>query len=137
MRTIKVKLDKDLSAYRGRDYYFCEESGRYYTRQPEGAIKYDKDGEVIKDDWKWLTTTDNYELEPDCHVADDVEIVIDTTFEGYHGGDTVYSKRHGKNMIIFMAHRREEVGSSEGAIVTGYTLSDMTNVTPDEVEDAH
>ena len=124
MRTIKVKFDKNLSAYRGRDYYFCEENGRYYTRQPEGAIKYDKDGKVIKDDWKWLTTTDNYELEPDCHVADDVEIVIDTTFEG-------------KNMVIFMAHRREEVGSSEGAIVTGYTLSDMTNVTPDEVEDAH
>ena len=121
MRTIKVKLDKDLSAYRGRDYYFCEESGRYFT----------------KIDGEWHTTTNNYYLEPDCHVADDVEIVIDTTFEGYHGGDTVYSKRHGKNMIIFMAHRREEVGSSEGAIVTGYTLIDMTNVTPDEVEDAH
>lgn len=119
MRTIKVKFDKNLSAYRGRDYYFCEESGRYYT----------------KIDGEWHTTTNNYYLEPDCHVADDVEIVVVEKTKEYHGGDTVYSKKHGKNMVIFMAHRTQEVGGE--AKVTHYTLIDMTNVTPDEVEDAH
>jgi hypothetical protein len=60
MRQIKVKFDEGLSAYRGRKYYLCEETGRYFTQI---------DGE-------WLTCTDNYWLEPDCHVADDVEIVV-------------------------------------------------------------
>lgn len=56
-------------------------------------------------------------------------------FQGYHGGDLVYSKKHGKNMIIFMAHREQRVG--EEPRVTHYTFSDMTSATPDEVEDAH
>ena len=94
MKQLKVKFDKNVSAYRGRDYYFCEENGRYYC----------------KVSGEWCTTTNNYYLEPDCHVASDIEIVIDTTFEGYHGGDTVYSKKHGKNMTIFMAHREHRVG---------------------------
>lgn len=76
MRQIKVKFDESLSAYRGRKYWLCEETGRYYTRQPKGALHYDASGKVIEDDWEWLTCTDNYWLEPDCHVADDVEIVV-------------------------------------------------------------
>ena len=56
-------------------------------------------------------------------------------FQGYHGGDLVYSKKHGKNMTIFMAHREQRVG--EEPRVTHYTFSDMTSATPDEVEDAH
>lgn len=59
----------------------------------------------------------------------------ETTFEGYHAGDFVYSKKHGKNMTIFMAHREQRVG--EEPRVTRYTFSDMTSATPDEVEDAH
>ena len=61
MRQIKVKLDENLSAYRGRDYYYCKDNRRYYT----------------KVDGEWHTTTNNYYLEPDCHVADDVEIVVE------------------------------------------------------------
>lgn len=61
MRQIRVKLQEGLSAYRGRDYYFCEESGRYFT----------------KIDGEWHTCTDNYYLEPDCPVADDVEIIVE------------------------------------------------------------
>ncbi len=59
-RQIKVKFDESLSAFRGRKYWLCEETGRYFTQI---------DGE-------WLTCADNYYLEPDCHVADDVEIVV-------------------------------------------------------------
>lgn len=62
MREIRVKLDENLSAYRGRKYYFCEANGRYY----------------VKDGKEWLTTTNNYYLEPDCHVADDVKIIVES-----------------------------------------------------------
>lgn len=119
MRQIKVKFEENLSAYRGRKYYLCEETGRYFTQI---------DGE-------WLTCTDNYYLEPDCHVAADVEIVVEPTVKEYHGGDEVYSKRHGKNMVIFMANRVQEYGRP--AYVESYTLIDMTKVTPEEVEDKH
>lgn len=61
MRKIKVKLDENLSAYRGRDYYYCKDNRRYYT----------------KVDGEWTTTTDNYYLEPDCHVASDIEIIVE------------------------------------------------------------
>lgn len=61
---IKVMFDKDLSNSRGRDYYLGD-NGRYFTRQPEGAIQYDNDGKAIKDNWKWVICTDNYDLEPD------------------------------------------------------------------------
>lgn len=61
MRQIKVKLDENLSAYRGRDYYYCKDNRRYYT----------------KVDGEWHTCTNNYYLEPDCHVASDIEIVVE------------------------------------------------------------
>lgn len=61
---IKVTFDEDLSKSRGRDYYLGD-NGRYFTRQPEGALRYDGNGQVIKDDWKWVICTDNYYLEPD------------------------------------------------------------------------
>lgn len=61
---IKVTYDEDLSKSRGRDYYLGD-NGRYFTRQPEGALRYDGNGQVIKDDWKWVICTDNYYLEPD------------------------------------------------------------------------
>lgn len=59
-RTRRVEYDESLSKSRGRDYYFCPDNGRYYTNI-EG---------------RWLTCTDNYYLEPDCHVSDDVKIVV-------------------------------------------------------------
>lgn len=59
-RIVRVWYDKSLSDYRCRKYYFCKESGRYFT----------------KVDGEWHTCTNNYDLEPDCHVADDVEIVV-------------------------------------------------------------
>ena len=61
---IKVVYDEDLSNYRGRDYYLGD-NGRYFTRQPEGALSYDDEGKVIKDNWNWVICTDNYYLEPD------------------------------------------------------------------------
>lgn len=61
---IKVTYDEDLSKSRGRDYYLGD-NGRYFTRQPDGALRYDGNGQVIKDDWKWVICTDNYYLEPD------------------------------------------------------------------------
>lgn len=63
-----------------------------------------------------------------------IKVKLDKTKE-YRPGETVYSKKHGKNMVIFMAHHSQEVGGE--AKLTHYTLIDMTNVTPDEVEDAH
>ena len=114
MRQIKVKFDESLSAYRGRKYYLCEETGRYFTQI---------DGE-------WLTCTNNYYLEPDCHVADDVEIVVVPSVKEYHGGQEVYSKRHGKNIHIMLAHHTK-------CKLDYYMMIDGTNVMPDEVEDAH
>lgn len=61
---IKVVYDEGLSNSRGRDLYLGD-NGRYFTRQPEGALSYDDDGKVIKDNWKWVICTDNYYLEPD------------------------------------------------------------------------
>lgn len=61
---IKVTYDENLSKSRGRDYYLGD-NGRYFTRQPEGALRYDGNGQVIRDDWKWVICTDNYYLEPD------------------------------------------------------------------------
>ena len=119
MRQIKVKFDDSLSAYRGRKYWLCEETGRYYTQI---------DGE-------WLTCTDNYWLEPDCHVADDVEIVVEPTVKEYHGGEEVFSKRHGKNIHIMMAHRSQQPNGE--CKVDYYTMVDCTKVMPDEVEDKH
>ena len=61
MRQIKVKFQEELSAYRGRNYYKCEETGRYYT----------------KVDGEWTTCTDNYYLEPDCPVSSNIEIIVE------------------------------------------------------------
>jgi len=61
---IKVVYDEGLSNSRGRDLYLGD-NGRYFTRQPGGALSYDDDGKVIKDNWKWVICTDNYYLEPD------------------------------------------------------------------------
>ena len=119
MRQIKVKFDESLSAYRGRKYYLCEETGRYFTQI---------DGE-------WLTYTNNYYLEPDCHVADDVEIVVVPSVKEYHGGQEVYSKKHGKNIHIMLAHHTQEHG--EKCKLDYYMMIDGTKVMPDEVEDAH
>lgn len=58
---IKVQYDEDLSCSRGRKYYFCEDNGRYYTNI--GGT--------------WYICTDNYCLEPDCHLDDNVEIVVE------------------------------------------------------------
>lgn len=60
MKEIKVVYNAELSAYRGRKYYYCEENKRYYTKGDDG----------------WFLCTDSYHLEPDCHVADDVKVVI-------------------------------------------------------------
>lgn len=61
---IKVVFDESLSNSRGRDYYLGD-NGRYFTRQPEGAIQYDNNGKAIKDNWQWVICTDNCHLEPD------------------------------------------------------------------------
>lgn len=58
---IKVQYDEGLSHSRGRKYYNCKENGRYYANI----------------DGTWYTCTDNYLLEPDCHLADNVEIVVE------------------------------------------------------------
>ena len=53
---------------------------------------------------------------------------------GFHGGDTVWSKKHGENRHILMAHRMEIDGRS---FVQRYTFTDGTGATAQEVEAAH
>ncbi|MDY4029835.1 MAG: hypothetical protein SOY69_01300, partial [Alloprevotella sp.] len=53
---------------------------------------------------------------------------------GFHGGDTVWSKKHGENKHILMAHRMEIDGRS---FVQRYTFTDGTGATAQEVEAAH
>ena len=50
--------------------------------------------------------------------------------EGFHGGDTVWSKQHGENKHILMAHH------ANGAIQS-YTFTDGTKAMAQEVEAAH
>ena len=50
--------------------------------------------------------------------------------EGFHGGDTVWSKQHGENKHILMAHH------ANGAIQS-YTFTDGTKAMAQEVESAH
>jgi hypothetical protein len=54
--------------------------------------------------------------------------------EGFHGGDTVWSKKHGENKHILMAHRMEIDGRS---FVQSYSFTDGTGATAQEVEAAH
>ena len=54
--------------------------------------------------------------------------------EGFHGGDTVWSKKHGENKHILMAHRMEIDGRS---FVQSYSFTDGTGATAQEVEEAH
>ena len=54
--------------------------------------------------------------------------------EGFHGGDTVWSKKHGENKHILMAHRMEIDGLS---FVQSYSFTDGTGATAQEVEEAH
>jgi hypothetical protein len=48
----------------------------------------------------------------------------------FHGGQEVYSKKHGKNIHIMLAHRT-------GDKVDYYMMVDGTKVMPDEVEEKH
>ena len=59
---IRVQYDKELSRSRGRKYFYCSDNCRYYTNI---------DGE-------WLICTDNYNLEPDCHLENDVKVVVES-----------------------------------------------------------
>lgn len=54
--------------------------------------------------------------------------------EGFHGGDTVWSSKHGENKHILMAHRMEVNGRS---FVQSYSFTDGTSATAQEVEAAH
>ena len=54
--------------------------------------------------------------------------------EGFHGGDTVWSKQHGDKKQILMAHRMEVDGRS---FVQSYSFTDGTSATAQEVEAAH
>lgn len=57
---LKVEYDEQLSHSRGRNYFYCNDNGRYYT----------------KVDGEWFICTDNYSLEPDCHLEDGVKVEI-------------------------------------------------------------
>jgi hypothetical protein len=57
---LSVEYDESLSKSRGRKYFYCKDNGRYYT----------------KVDGEWVICTDNYLLEPDCHLEDGVKVVI-------------------------------------------------------------
>ncbi len=116
-RQIKVRYDESLSQSRGRDYWHDPETGRYY----------------VKVDGKWTTTTNNYYLEPDCSVADDIDIIVMAEPKEYHGGDVVYSKVQGKNVQILFAHRTQKAGESE-ATVDHYMTVDGIPLQPSDVE---
>lgn len=116
-RQIKVQYDESLSQSRCRDYWHDPETGCYY----------------VKVDGKWTTTTNNYYLEPDCSVADDIEIIVMAEPKEYHGGDEVWSKVHGKNVHLLMAHRE----GGDNPKVTHYMTTEGYRLEPDEVEDKH
>lgn len=116
-RQIKVRYDESLSQSRGRDYWHDPETGRYY----------------VKVDGKWTSTTNNYYLEPDCSVADDIEIIVMAEPKEYHGGDVVYSKAQGKNVHILYAHHTQKAGESETA-VDYYMTVDGIPLQPSDVE---
>ena len=71
--------------------------------------------------------------EPDCSVADDIVMAEP---KEYHGGDEVYSKVHGKNVHIMLAHRSQETGTDK-AKVDYYLTTEGYPLNPDEVEDKH
>lgn len=54
----------------------------------------------------------------------------------YHGGDEVWSKVHGKNVHIMLAHRSQEAGTDK-AKVDYYLTTEGYPLNPDEVEDKH
>ena len=112
-----MKYEERLSMSRGRDYYRDPETGRYYT----------------KVDGKWTTVTDNYYLEPDCSVADHIDIIVMEAAKEYHGGDQVWSKVHGKNVHLLLAHRE----GGDNSKVTYYMTTEGYRLEPDEVEDKH
>ena len=81
-RVLNLQYDENLSRSRGRKYYFCQNNGRYYTNI---------DGE-------WYICTDNYYLEPDVHLDDNVKVVTESTKivkEGIDGWYTNYKNRDG------------------------------------------
>ena len=81
-KVLRVQYDDNVSFSKGRKYYYCPENGRYYTNI---------DGE-------WYICTDNYYLEPDVHLDDNVKVVTESTKivkEGIDGWYTNYKNRDG------------------------------------------
>ena len=57
---LRLEYDEDLSNYRGRPLYYSRDLNRYYT----------------KIDGEWMICTNNYYLEPDVHLNDNVKVII-------------------------------------------------------------
>jgi hypothetical protein len=53
----------------------------------------------------------------------------------FHGGQEVYSKKHGKNICIMLAHHSQPSGCNP--TLDYYIMVDGTKVMPDEVEERH
>ena len=81
-KVLKLQYDENLSRSRGRKYYYCHNNGRYYTNI-EG---------------EWYICTDNYYLEPDVHLDDNVRVITESVKklkEGYGDNnhrDYIYKK---------------------------------------------
>ena len=112
------KLAKDAKGW------WSKEDGGFLMRDLESAQKL---ADSVLDDADAVADAQPVTLE-DMKLATAEPVAEED--EGFHGGDTVWSKQHGENKHILMAHH------AHGA-VQSYTFTDGTKAMAQDVEAAH